>query len=590
MPLNKNKSVLKQFNFILCCFLVLGIGLFLLSYNVIYGLMIKNASSYAKSTAEKFESEVDFLIKRADTIFTSLLFDNNIENLMLSPFSSKTPEYIKSLQTQFSSYSIMNNDISDIALFSDELVWSNYCDRASLQKFSDEMKESYGSRCFGLKSSPFFSLREKNSYRLIFGHNMYGMHNRANYGKLLGTLFLSLDLNKSNLILPDNKKEFTYFILVDDNGNSFSFNGKKVIKDEILSELGESSEKAGSKLIFLETPNYLIYKSRISDKPLTVITALDKHSITAEVRFTTFVIISVTLLSLTIIALLMRSILRNIVTPLKKLSIHIENLKEISPVSDKAPVKLTGCSEIVSLSNSFNNMLERQNELSLELQAATVNLYEMELEKKKAELSFLRSQINPHFLYNSLESIASLSLEKSVPEISDAISALGKLFRYNIKGESIVPFEKELEMIQSYLTICKIRFPKKLNIIYSIRNDTKEIPVMKFILQPFAENALKHSVEPGTSPVTIYIGAKLNETHLVISIYDDGTGIPAETLSKLKDMLASPLSFKDDENRSHIGIFNVAKRLALYYGDDCNIDLDSTPGNGTRIVIFIPKS
>ena len=590
MPQHKSKSVLKQFHFVIICFIVLGIGLFALSYSVIDRLITANASAYSKSTAEKFKNEVNFLVKRADTIFTTLLFDNNIESLMLSPFSGKTPNYIRTLQVQFSSYSVMNKDITDIALVSDRFAWSNYYDKASLKKFSKEMDGIYNSHCFGLNPSSLFSitLHEKGAYKLLFGHNIYSMKTGINYGKRLGSAFLSLDLNKSNLVPPKDNNVFTYFILLDDKGNSFPFNGSSEINSKILREIRASGNDTNSELKLFNTNDYLIYTSRIPDTGLTVITALGKHSLTNEVREAAFIIIAVSLVSFAIITLLMRSILRNIVSPLKTLSTHIESLKEISPVSGKIPVKLEGCAEIKLLSDSFNDMMQRQNELSLELQEATVSLYESKLGKKQAELNFLRSQINPHFLYNSLESIASLASEKSVPEIAEAIAALGKLFRYNIKGESIVDLEKELEMIRSYLTICKIRFPEKLNIIYSIRENTLTVPIMKFILQPFVENVLKHIVETGTKTITLYIGARLDKNHLIISIYDDGKGILPEALDKLKKIVSAPLSFNEDEWQGHIGLYNVAKRLFLYYGSDCNIELNSEPENGTKVVINIP--
>lgn len=528
-----SKSILRQFNFVIVCFITLGIGLFVLSYTVIDRLLTANASAYAKSTAEKFENEINFLSKRADTIFTALLFDSNIENLMLSPFSSNTPDYLSSLQTQFSSYSVMNRDIVDIALVSRDFAWSNYYDKVTLRNFSDSIKDTYGSICFGLRTSPLFSvnLREKGAYKLLFGHNIYGMKADSNYGKLLGATFLSLDLNKSTIILPDDSKVFTYFILLDNNGNSFSFNADLEIKKKILTESTLSSADA---------KEYLIYSSRLDKHGLTVITALDKGSLTAEVKSATFIIIAVALVSFIIIAILMRGILKNIAG------------------------------------------------LNHKLQEATVSLYESKLGKKQAELNFLRSQINPHFLYNSLESIAALSLEKSVPCIAEAIAALGKLFRYNIKGESIVPLEKELETIRSYLTICKIRFPEKLNIIYSLRENTLSIPVMKFILQPFVENVLKHSVEAGTKNITLYIGARLDESKLIINIYDDGKGIAPDTLAVLKRVVSEPLSFNDDMENKHIGLYNVAKRLFLYYGNDCRIELESELDNGTRVSISIP--
>ena len=143
-------------------------------------------------------------------------------------------------------------------------------------------------------------------------------------------------------------------------------------------------------------------------------------------------------------------------------------------------------------------------------------------------------------------------------------------------------------MIRSYLTIYKIRFPEKLNVIYSIRENTLSIPIMKFILQPFVENVLKHSVEGGIKNITLYIGARLDETKLIISIYDDGKGIAPDTLAILKNVVSTPLSFSEDKEHKHIGMYNVAKRLFLYYGSDCKIELVSEPDKGTKVSINIP--
>lgn len=114
------------------------------------------------------------------------------------------------------------------------------------------------------------------------------MKTNANYGKLLGSAFLSLDLNKSTLMFPEDSKVFTYFVLLDNNGNSFAFNGNSEIKEKILKE---------TKLNKTETKDYLIYSSNLDKQELTVITALDKNSLTAEVRHATFIIIAVALVS-----------------------------------------------------------------------------------------------------------------------------------------------------------------------------------------------------------------------------------------------------------------------------------------------------
>lgn len=144
------------------------------------------------------------------------------------------------------------------------------------------------------------------------------------------------------------------------------------------------------------------------------------------------------------------------------------------------------------------------------------------------------------FLYNTLEAIQGIALEHGVPKIADAAGALGKLFRHNIQGSDMIPLGKELEITQAYLTIQKLRFADKLNVLISIRENTRGIPVMKLLLQPLVENAVYHGLEPKTGPGTLFIGARLEKGDLLISIYDDGVGMPSGRLGCIAGRVGTP--------------------------------------------------
>ena len=122
----------------------MGIVLSLLCYTVIERLMTKNSTAYAQSTAQKFNVEVKYLFDRADALFSSLLFNENIEQIMHTPFSAKTPSYLNALHTQFSSYRLMNAELAEIALVTPEMSWSSYFDAATLRAFSEEMRNLRG--------------------------------------------------------------------------------------------------------------------------------------------------------------------------------------------------------------------------------------------------------------------------------------------------------------------------------------------------------------------------------------------------------------------------------------------------------------
>ncbi|MEG1550615.1 MAG: histidine kinase, partial [Ruthenibacterium sp.] len=182
--------------------------------------------------------------------------------------------------------------------------------------------------------------------------------------------------------------------------------------------------------------------------------------------------------------------------------------KSHAPETAVVPLSVDGCAEIRAVSKEFNEMFSEQNRLITELQTATITLYETELGKKQAELDFLRSQINPHFLYNTLETMQDIAAERGVPELAQIAGAMGTLFRYNVKGDSVVSLEQELTITRAYLAIQQARFPGRFEIIYSIRPNTLSCPVMKLLFQPLVENAIVHGLEPRGGTGTLYLGAK----------------------------------------------------------------------------------
>ena len=478
----------------------------------------------------------------------------------------------------------MNADITDIALSSPTMNWSNYFDAATLQNFREQMENTYGVKCLGLQASPLTTLKKSNEVRLVFARNMYGMHANSSYGKLLGTIFLSLDLNKSPITLPSNDSLGTYFILVSSD-SSFSFNCPQALCTEILSQWDKKILQSGYSE--QDIPGYRIYASQVDGTDLYILSVLNREILTKDVNQTMTIFMIVVILVLLVLALLMLVLRQSVVTPIQSLNAHILQLKDQPPIEQKPAMKIAGCEEIQNLNSSFQELLDRQTQLSQELHDTTVTLYESELGRKQAELDFLRSQINPHFLYNALESINSLASEHGIDEISDAVAALGKLFRYNVKGAGMVPLRQELDTIRAYLTVQQLRFAEKLNVITSVRENTLDLPIMKLLVQPLVENAVHHGIEPKSGRGTLYIGARQKADKLLISVYDDGVGIPVHELKALQSQLKDPPSSTNGVNE-HIGLMNVACRIRLQYGEEYGLWIESDPGSGTRQILTLP--
>jgi two-component system, LytTR family, sensor kinase len=199
----------------------------------------------------------------------------------------------------------------------------------------------------------------------------------------------------------------------------------------------------------------------------------------------------------------------------------------------------------------------------------------------EARLDALQRQINPHFLFNTLNSIA--SLVRSKPELArEMIVKLGNILRALLRDrEAFVPLGEELAFTDDYLDIEVVRFGEKLRVVKEIAEDTLEISVPSMLLQPLIENSIKHGLEPQILGGTVILRSKILEGRLLIEIEDDGVGIEPGGTTR------SPVSGLEREG-SGIGMQNVRERMSVLYGDDAQVEIVSRPGRGTKVRLLMP--
>ena len=196
----------------------------------------------------------------------------------------------------------------------------------------------------------------------------------------------------------------------------------------------------------------------------------------------------------------------------------------------------------------------------------------------------LQAQINPHFLYNTLDSIIWLAANRKNKDVLEMTSALSKLFRIGIsKGDQVITIENEIEHITSYLTIQKMRYKDKFD--YTIKIDPKilQMKTIKLILQPIIENSIYHGIKNKKGKGNIEIIGEKKRFEVVLHVIDDGVGMTKDKVMQLF------LPKKTDSNPSGIGINNVNDRIKLYYGPKYGIKCISSPNKGTKIMIHLPQ-
>jgi two-component system, sensor histidine kinase YesM len=269
---------------------------------------------------------------------------------------------------------------------------------------------------------------------------------------------------------------------------------------------------------------------------------------------------------------------RSIYTPIKKLH---DVTTTITKNDLQALMTSDNVDEITELGMSFNIMIGKIKELLDSKIKEQENL-------KRAELRALQAQINPHFLYNTLDTIIWMAESKKTDQVVEIVSALSSFFRISLsKGMDWITIGEEVERIRSYLTIQKMRYHDILDFKINVDEDVSENTILKLILQPLVENALYHGIKNKRQGGTIIIRAKRKgEDEVLLEVEDNGIGFTPEKLAQLRAELDDDSG--DIKLESGFGIGNVNKRIRLYYGKQYGLSVQSEYATGTRVILVIP--
>lgn len=290
--------------------------------------------------------------------------------------------------------------------------------------------------------------------------------------------------------------------------------------------------------------------------------------------------ISILMLFIVTLFVLIISILVSylIVKPLRKLMFSFKKL-ENGNFTIRVPVR--GTHEFAQISKAFNHMVESIESLIKEK-------YEVNLLRKQAEFNALQSQINPHFLYNTLYSTKMVIDNHDNITASNMIQNLSELFRYSLSpGHHVTRLREEIDHVQKYFFLLEARFSGRYTIYYDIEEDLWNCDILRFTLQPLVENAIQHGLKETTSGGEIRISAKLHGAEWVIYVYDNGSGIPEDQLRILNANLERPDEASVSPN-GHIGISNVNSRIKLHFGSQFGIKISSQLNSFTTIKVLLP--
>lgn len=535
-------------------------------------------------------SNISFQLLHTVSTSTNTVIGNVAE---FSKLIVSNDEIQDSLRNTLTNYSFAYQHQADVAV--DRLVGgSAYASSIHIfdlrgHKYSAEKGIARTVKITNITQAPWYNevMKKKGSY--ILAYNAGGIFNPVSFeGSFISLIRVINDLHTQSplgilvLNIPESVLEKSCYdmtnnpdaeiLLMDsqdniliDSDNTSGFNLTKFIYD---------NEKLNKKYTLWKSDQteYMVSYLKIDETGWKVASIIPYRELSKESGFiglVTFLLVAINSLLLFVGSIF---ISRTITVPIKK---FCEAMKGIEKGEFKKVQLKAGKDEIGRLRDGYNTMVE-------EIQKLIFRIVEEQKLKRKTELEVLQAQIKPHFLYNTFDSISSLALSGKNQDVYNIMKALGNYYRTSLsRGKELITIGEELDVVSNYLKIQKYRYEDMFSVEYDIDEEVKKYKILKLVLQPFVENALYHGIRPMQKNGSIYIGAKYHGDAIELIIADNGMGMTDEDVQRLT-------SGKTAQEKNSFGIWGTIERLKILYGIEEVVTIESSPGNGTRVIIRIP--
>lgn len=559
-----------------CLILIFGISV--TAYFIIYDTvndLNKTQLKYQNEVLTKISNNTDETLKEINKIISGLYINyNNITNL-ISPYkinkiSDKEKEklILQTMQNIYNGNNIVDMIILDKAQQKKYYYSGKFRDISFNYNFFKEQQSIYKSATNDIKIKPNHipkyiiksSVTSEMPVITIYV-NLYDL-DYVKEGKEIGVI--GININPKIFFKPFNKEiselKGDIFIL-QENDLILSSNNKTL--EDYTNLLNKQNNKY-TNIIQSETTG------------LTYVNFVNKDSIFESIRNSMDKVIDVIIVSI-LLGMIVSVISSRMFT--ERIKILVRHIKKIEKGGFNTQIKIYDDDEIGYLERSFGDMCKKLSDY-------VDKVYISDIKRKTAEIQVLQAQINPHYMFNTLESIRMVALINKDQETANMISILGNMFRWNMRmRELVVTIQDELDYLKSYIELQKIRYENGFYVTWNIDNVINNYAVPKLILQPILENSFYHGGINGNKILNININGRVNES-IYFEIVDDGNGMKEELLENTKSGI---LSNDVNENLYCIGLKNIHQRLTLLFGIEYGLQIDSVFGEGTTIVIKIPK-
>ncbi len=529
-------------------------------------------SNIQNQTINKVLTDLDYMIEGCYSIAVDISVDQNLNEALAKDYDSPSDyfeAYTEDLKEKTFMYATGYNNVIRVSMYVDN---NNLLNGGNIYKLTDEVRNSDWMKAYLESGKKLATLTwmEKNPNMVGFYDNRISIVRKMDeFTQLRKDMYTRIDIEVDKISQLMKSAYGIEFVMTDEAG--------QILVDASSDWLLPSDEREiFQPQVYEEANNVYTYEYPLQDGTMWYMHAIVPKTSLNDVinRYSGLFFLSFggsLLISVVVISVFSGSYNKRI----QLLSKHMKKVEKGDFLTIEGEY---GKDEIGSLMEVFNRMTERINDLVNQVLKFKIKEKDLQLQSVKAELQFLQSQMDPHFLFNTLNAILVVSNRKGYDEITDIIKSLSRTLRYLIEwDDSLVDLEKEVTFIRMYLDIEKFRFRDKFDYDIQVDESLLKAQVLKLSIQPFVENACKHGIQASKNNGFLQIHVSTDGRYLLISIKDNGIGISKE---KLEDILNS-------DTASHIGITNVRRRLELNY-EDYDFNIVSREEVGTEVILKIP--
>ncbi|GBG06450.1 signal transduction histidine kinase [Paenibacillus agaridevorans] len=575
----KTRPIKLQLLVILCIFVGVIILIMYMTYNQSTKIIYQKNENYSVELLDKMTEYVQSQMEQIHGIIESTLYNPDIHYYLKTSDLLDKYDLFQKVDKQVTTISQLHPGVVDITIIGEngnnvnlmsdsgkkEAVMSTV---AELALHKNQSAKPYYTRLIHTNT-------QEDYY--IIGARINDIFPTNTLGYIIVILDLNAIFPKFNTLLEHG---FGSFYVLDRYGIINASNDK--------SRIGEKLETASYNDL-MQTAN-IVLEMELPDIQGKVVNVYSKSDLFRGMDKIRTMYGWLLLFFIPLMGLILWIISRNIVEPIRSFIRFIQIVKTGELNQGYKRLELSGYHEIMIMANKFNDMLDEINRLTDEVVASKTRIYALGMLKKQAELAFLKQQVNPHFLYNMLESLKGMAQEIGAKEMKETISALGRMLRYSIKGQEEVTLREELTIANYYIALQQFRFEDRFEVHVDVQDDLLNCMVIKMLLQPILENAITHGLEMKMGKGHLWCsGYRTTDGNIVLQVKDDGAGMGPDQLNRLQQVLDIKGELPDlFQNQEHLGIINVHYRLRTTYGEPYGLKLDSVLGEGTEVQLILP--